>query len=187
MSTDISGTCKNLKSSDYGKVYWITGLAGAGKTTLAKYLYDHWKKKKTNLVFLDGDILREVFGDSASHTFEERHKLAMKYSKLCSLLSSQGLDVICATISMFDKCREWNRSNLVNYFEIYIKVPLEVLKQRDQKKLYSRFAMGEIQNVMGLDLEFEEPKYSDLIIENDGSQTPQELCKKLLNFLSKKE
>lgn len=185
MFADASYSLKSKCSTSHqGCVYWITGLSGAGKTTLAKCLYAHLKQEKPNLVFLDGDKLREVLDDASSHSLEDRFMLAMKYGRLCQLLASQGIDVICATISMFDKCREWNRSNLVNYFEIYIHVSLDVLKQRDQKKLYSRSISGEIAHIVGMDLPFEEPKNPDLIIENDGKKTPQELCDDIFKYLS---
>ena len=167
---------KKTFHSSCGKVYWITGLAGAGKTSLGKLFYNRLKKIKKNIIFLDGDALREVFQDSFSYTSEERFKLAMKYARLCHLLSSQGMDVICATISMFEKCREWNRTNIFNYFEIYIRVPLNILKKRDQKKLFSQVEKGNISNVLGMDLPFEEPKKPDLIIENDNKKSLDELC-----------
>lgn len=171
-------------SSHQGQVYWITGLAGAGKTTIGKCLYHFLKKQKPNVVFLDGDILRAVFGASFSHSPDERFQLAMQYARLCQLLALQGLDVVCATISMFDKCREWNRSNLTHYFEIYLKVPLRELQKRDQKNLYSRALKGEIAHVIGVDLPFEEPKNPDLVIENNGKTTPEALCELIINYLS---
>lgn len=61
---------------------------------------------------------------------EDRLKSAIRNSRLCKLLSDQGIDVICCTISMFDAIREWNRENIKNYFEIYLDVSLETLKDR---------------------------------------------------------
>jgi len=110
----------------------------------------------------------------------------MQYARLCNLLSMQGLDVVCATISMFDKCREWNRSNLKNYFEIYLKVSQNELQKRNQKKLYSQVLKKTIKNVVGVDISFEEPKNPDLIIQNDGKKTAQELCKYIFNYLTSK-
>lgn len=129
--------------------------------------------------------MREVFGDtSASYSFEGRYLLAMKYAKLCSLLAGQGIDIICATISMFDKCREWNRLHLKHYFEIYIKVSLDILKIRDQKQLYSNAMNKHVSQVVGVGLPFEEPRNPDLVIENNGSQSPEELCRIILENLS---
>lgn len=158
-----------------GILYWITGLSGAGKTTIGKLLYEHIRKHKKNVVFLDGDELRNLFPYSNDYSKNARLNLAKSYSKLCKLLTDQGIDVICCTISMFDEVRNWNRQNIQNYYEIYLKVSKETLIQRDQKGLYSNHLNGNLSNLVGFDLEFEEPKNPDLILENNGNLTPNEI------------
>ncbi|MBE6086957.1 MAG: adenylyl-sulfate kinase [Clostridium beijerinckii] len=158
-----------------GIVYWITGLSGAGKTTIGKLLYEKLKNEKDNVVFLDGDILREIFGGDLGYSVEDRKKSAMRNSRICKELSEQGIDVVCTTISMFDECRKWNRENIKSYKEIYIKVPMKQLIQRDQKGLYSRALKGQVKNVMGIDIDFEEPKNPNITICNDGSIEPEKL------------
>ena len=113
-----------------GRVFWITGLSGAGKTTIGYLLYTKLKIQKNSIVFLDGDELRKIFGNDLGYSKEDRLKSATRNSRLCKLLSDQGIDVICCTISMFDTIREWNRQNIKNYFEIYLDVSLETLKNR---------------------------------------------------------
>ena len=88
-----------------GAVYWITGLAGVGKSTLAKHLYETLKLLKPNVVLLDGDNIREVFDHDLGYSSEERLKSARRNSRLSKLLSDQGIDVICATISLFHEFR----------------------------------------------------------------------------------
>ena len=153
-----------------GNVYWITGLAGAGKTTIGTMLYGYLKAKNTATVFLDGDTLREVFGGDLGYTLEDRRACAMRYSRLCGLLSEQGMTVVCCTISMFDTVREWNRENISGYVEIYIQVSTETLTRRNQKGLYS----DSTENVYGVGLNAELPKKPDLIIQNDGVLSPEE-------------
>lgn len=157
-----------------GTVYWITGLAGAGKTTIGKLLYEKIKEREPNTVFLDGDILREVFGNDLGYSKEERKKCAMRYSRLCAMLQEQGMNVICCTISMFDNVREWNRENISEYKEIYVKVSIDTLKVRNQKGLYSEVAGIIKEEVVGIDMAIEEPKCPDLILENNGERTPEE-------------
>jgi len=152
------------------RVYWLTGLSGAGKTTIGRLWYERLKATGEAVVFLDGDELRQVFGGRLGYTIEERRKAAMNYARLCALLSKQGLSVICCTISMFDSVREWNRKNIPGYFEVYIQASMETLRQRDQKGLYST---GQ-QNVAGVDFQVELPKEPDLILNNDGQKTPKE-------------
>lgn len=164
-----------------GLVYWITGLSGAGKTTIGKLVYESLLIKKNNIVFLDGDMLREVFANDLGYTQKDRHKCAMRYSRLCKLLSEQGLDVVCCTISMFHDVRLWNKTNLENYYEVYIKVPIDILRKRDQKGLYSKIENGSTEDVVGMDLKLEFPVEADLILENTGEFTPKVLADKILN------
>ena len=164
-------------------LYWITGLSGAGKTTIGTLFYSYLQETKNNVVYLDGDTLRKIFGDAQQYSPSERKILALRYSRLCKMLTEQGIDVVIATISMFHEVREWNRENIENYNEIYIKVPLEVLIARDQKKLYSLAFKGEIKHVMGVDIEVEEPENPDIIINNDGSSTPEYILDQLIGKL----
>lgn len=157
-----------------GTVYWITGLSGAGKTTIGKLFYKKMKEIYPNTVFLDGDIMRRVFGDDLGYSKEERRKCAMRYSRLCAMLQEQDMNVICCTISMFDSVRDWNRENICNYKEIYVKVSMDTLCARDQKGLYSGDTQEKQKEVAGIHMEIEEPKSPDLILYNDGEKTPQE-------------
>ena len=155
-----------------GTTYWITGLSGAGKTTIGKLLHDYISKSKDNVVLLDGDEIRDVFQDY-TYTEDGRIKLTYKYSRLCKMLNKQGIDVIICCVSMYDECREWNRKEIENYREIYLDVPIEELIIRDQKQLYSRALKCEIENVMGVNMEYQVPKHPDLVINNSGENTPE--------------
>lgn len=161
-------------------VYWITGLSGAGKTTIGKLFYERVKEKYPNTVFLDGDILRKVFGDDLGYSKEERRKCAMRYSRLCAMLQEQEMNVICCTISMFDSVREWNRENIRNYREIYVKVSMDTLRARDQKGLYSGTTEESQKDVVGIHMDIEEPKHADLILQNDGEKTPEEQVEEII-------
>lgn len=164
------------------QVFWITGLAGAGKSTIGKQLYTQLKQEHNNVVFLDGDTLREVYGNSFGYSLEDRHKVAMCNARLCKLLSSQGQIVICCTISMFNAVRSWNRANIENYIEVYVKVSKEVLYKRNQKNLYSMHQAS----VAGVDVVVELPKNPDLTLDNDGEFTPEQLVGQILTYIKGK-
>ena len=159
---------------DTGTVYFFTGLSGAGKTTIGGLFYRRLKATKPNVVLLDGDEIRVAFGEDVGYTQEERLRWAGRIFRVCKLLASQGIDVVVCSIAMYDNVRRWNRENIPNYKEIYIKVSRDTLLQRNQKGLYT---VGK--NVVGIDLPFEEPQSPDLVVPNDGGCTPLELVEEL--------
>ena len=160
-----------------GTLYWLTGLPGAGKTTIGRELLRKLQLRKPNVVMLDGDALREIMGfTTTAYAPADRLKLAMQYSRLCQHLVEQGIDVVCATVSMFHEVRSHNRNSFDSYFEVYVRVPMDVLVARDTKALYSRALKEEIPHVPGVNLDYEEPENPDLIIDNNGSQPPCDLA-----------
>lgn len=165
-----------------GVLYWITGLSGAGKTTLGNRLYYEKRKEQDNVILLGGDILKNIVGDSIGYTIEDRKKRAIKYAMLCKTLTDQGIIVICCTIAMFDEVREWNRKNNKGYVEIFLDVPREVLEERDQKGMYSSLKKGKLTNLPGIDMEVEFPKNPDIIIKNDGRYSVKECVDKILAY-----
>jgi adenylylsulfate kinase len=173
-----------MKCDAGGQVIWITGLSGAGKSTLAGDLVARLRAEGQSVVMLDGDELREVFGAAASstqnHGREGRLALALQYARLCKMIAAQGQTVVIATISLFREVHQWNRAHLPNYFEIYLKVPVEELRRRDPKGIYRRFDAGELHNVAGLDLDIDEPLAADCLVEFDHERSSQRLADDLL-------
>lgn len=166
-----------------GRVYWITGLAGAGKTTLAHGLLAHLRALGQPAVLLDGDVLREVLGDIGGYDRASRERGAMRFAKLCQWLSEQGLPVVCATISLFHSCQRWNRQELSDYVEIFLDLPMQTLIERDQKGLYSGALRGEISDVMGVDIQPEWPEQPDIVLGQSGTEPAQVILESLLKQL----
>ena len=164
-----------------GWVFWVTGLSGSGKTTIGQLLFRRLRGHAVNSVFLDGDVLRHVFGGDLGYTLEDRRRCAGRYSRISAMLAGQGLNVVMATISMFHECREWNRANLPRYFEIYLRVSPDVLSTRRSLSLGANPAPGQTEFVVGRDLPCEEPRNPDLICDNDGSAAPQEVADSIWN------
>ncbi len=142
--------------------YWITGLSGSGKTSLARKLVEQLRSQGRTTILLDGDDMRAVMGRTSLHTKEERRDLAMCYAKLGLHIASQGADVVIATISMFHEVHAWNRKHLPGYQEIFLDVPLEELKRRDPKGLYALAEFGEVNNIAGIDCIVEFPQKPDV-------------------------
>lgn len=103
------------------RVYWLTGLSGAGKTTIGRLWRDRLRERGETVVFLDGDEMRSVFGTGLGFNAADRRRLAESYGRLCALLAGQGVTVVCCTISMFHSVRAWNRANIPGYYEVYIQ------------------------------------------------------------------
>lgn len=159
-----------------GTVYFFTGLAGAGKTTIGSLFYRRLKARRNDVVLLDGDQLRRLsFNKQSRYTTEERREGAFYNFEMCKMLADQGIHVVLCSISMYNDCRAWAREHIENYVEIYVKVTRETLLKRDQKGLYSSGA----KNVVGVDLLCEEPEHPDFIIQNDGQETPEEIVERL--------
>ena len=167
-----------------GTVYWVTGLSGSGKTTIGGLLHKRLWAISRSLVHLDGDAMRQAFCSDLGHSREDRLVSAMRYAAVCKLLSVQGIDVVCGTISLFRECREWCRQHIPNYRVVYLRVPLEVLVERDTKQIYARALNGELENVVGMDIAAEFPTNPDLIIDNDGAMSPTAVVDRILDQLS---
>lgn len=162
-----------------GTVFWITGLSGSGKSTIGKDLTDLLHNKELSAVFLDGDKLREITGNIYRHELEDRKRAAQFYSRLCLILSNQGINVICATISLFHEIQEWNRSNIENYIEIFLEVPLSTLVARDTKDIYDSKVS---KHIVGIDIIAEFPKNPDLIIKNHGQIKSEHAAKQIFTY-----
>lgn len=160
--------------SKKGTVYFFTGLAGAGKTTLGGLFYRRLRERKPNVFLADGDQVRSIFGRSGYST-EARMDAARRGFRLWRELAEQGIDVVVCSIAMYDEIRKWNRENIENYKEIYIKVTRETLYQRDQKHLYSSGR----KEVVGVDLPFDEPQDADIVIQNNGQETPEAIISRV--------
>ena len=150
-------------------IFWVTGLAGAGKTTVGRALWQRLRDAGYPAVLLDGDELRAAVADELGHGRADRLRAAMRHSRTCQLLARQGVPVVCATISLFHEVQRWNRANIPGYREIYLRVPLAELERRDPKGLYARARKGELTDVVGIDLVAEAPEAPDLVIDNHGT------------------
>ena len=167
-------------ASELGIVYWVTGLPGAGKTTVGRLFHEGLRARRDAVVFLDGDILREVFGNDLTHSEADRRRSAMRNARLCRMLASQGIDVVCATISMFHEVHRWCREHIARYHQVFLDVPFERLVERDQHQIYSRGLRGELQHVYGIDITPELPEAPEVRV--DGRESPEEIVGGLLAY-----
>ena len=166
-----------------GTVYWFTGLSGAGKSTLARLFCERLRRTGAPVLLLDGDELREVFGGDLGHTRADRLAIASRNGRLCRMIANQGIDVVCATISLFHECHDWNRRHIERYREIHVTAPMHVLESRDKHQLYARARRGEVSDVVGVDIDAEEPRTPDLVIDNGGAASPDDVVDRVWQAL----
>jgi adenylylsulfate kinase-like enzyme len=148
-------------------VTWITGLAGAGKSTIAARIVASLQNVHPNTVLVDGDSVRAMFGHDVGYDIDGRRINAFRISRLCKILNDQGHWVVCSTMSMFPEIWAWNREHIASYLEVYLKVSWEELQRRDKKGLYSTATQSIRQQVVGLGQPIQEPVNSHLILENN--------------------
>lgn len=163
-------------------VIWITGLAGSGKTTIAKKLYKILKNKYPQTVLLDGDNFREIVG-SIGYTNEERLRGAYIFHNLCKYLDNEGLIVVCSVMVLFKEIQRLNRENFSKYIEIFLDVDMDTLIKRDKKSLYSKALKGETKNVVGIDLPWDKPENPEIILKNNSINELENNVKTIINYL----
>lgn len=169
-----------------GAVYWITGLAGSGKTTIAKMLVERLRNSGQSVIYLDGDVLRPAISETTSYDAHTRRLISERYVRLCEMLASQGICVVAAFIAMFHDTHDLARDLIEDFRLVFIDVPMEVLQERDQKGLYSQAIAGKIKDVVGVDIEAEFPKEPDLIIKNFGAMSPEKAVSKITDYYAMK-
>jgi adenylyl-sulfate kinase len=152
----------------------LTGLSGAGKTTIASALSEHFVACNILHEVLDGDLYRAVFSPHAGYSEKERNEFRCKILFIAKLLNKHNVSCIIPLLSSSRNLRERAREELHGFVEVYVKCPLDICKERDPKGLYRKAAKSEKPNIVGIDLIYEEPKSPELII--DTSKAHVESC-----------
>ena len=116
-----------------GILFWITGLSGSGKTTLGKAIHKDIIRLYGPTIMISGDDLRKMF-NLKGYEYEDRLKITKKYCKFAKYVVDQRINIIFAVVGMFHKARKWNKKNIQNYIEIYIKSNIKDIIQSKKKK-----------------------------------------------------
>ena len=169
-----------MKKNNKGILFWVTGYSGSGKTRISKKIYSRIKKKYGPTIIFSGDDIRKIF-NLKGYSFKERYETVMKYSKLAKSITSQNINVILAVIGMMEGIRKWNRKNIKNYIEIYIKSDVRKIIKKGKKKIYHK----DLKNIVGLDIKPEYPKKPHIIINNNFKKSIDSYSKELLNKIDK--
>lgn len=153
-------------------VVWITGMSGAGKSTVAISLVQRLQALGIKPIFLDGDVVRDVIQASdAGYDREGRLRNAYRVSRLAQVLYVQGFVVVVATVSLFREIQAWNREKFSSFIEVYLDATAETRRRRDPKGLYREYELGRQSNIAGVDLPIDIPSAPDLWLENNGPES----------------
>ena len=123
--------------------------------------------------------MRELFGNDLGFDELDRFTQIGRIQRLAKMLESQGILVIVAALYSHPKLLGWNRENFEEYFEVYLDVPLDLVKKRDPKGLYSRAERGEAKNVVGIDLIWYPPQHPNMVIHAQDLESPESLAFKV--------
>jgi adenylyl-sulfate kinase len=165
-----------------GFVLWMTGLSGAGKTTIALILEEEMRQRGLRVERLDGDVVREGLTRDLGFSKEDREKNIERVAFVAKLLSRNGVACICSFISPYQSVRDHVRQNTTNFLEVFIDAPLDVVMERDVKGMYKKAIAGEIKNFTGISDPFEAPTRPDIHVRTD-LQTPLESAGHILGRL----
>ena len=171
-----------MQVKNQGFILWLTGLSGAGKTTLAKGLELELKKRGFLVEVLDGDSVRTNLSQGLGFSREDRNTNIRRIGFIANLLSRNGVVVIVAAISPYRDVRNELREKTTNFVEVYINAPLSVCESRDVKGLYAKARLGEIKSFTGIDDPYEEPLNPEITCYT-SKETIQESISKIIRYI----
>ncbi len=165
-----------------GYTLWLTGLSGAGKTTIAIALAEKLKAHGHRIERLDGDVVRQSLTRDLGFSKEDRDKNIERVTFVAKLLSRNEVGVVASFISPYQETRDYVRQETTNFVEVFVHAPLEVCAERDVKGLYAKAFSGEIPNFTGVSDPYEAPDNADLIV-NTHLESVDESVEKIIGYL----
>ncbi|MFO7820336.1 MAG: adenylyl-sulfate kinase [Halanaerobacter sp.] len=155
---------KNLGQE--GRVIWLTGLSGSGKSTIAVEVERELLKKGRAVYRLDGDNIRHGLNSDLGFSAQDRDENIRRIAEVAALFKDAGLIVLASFISPYQEMRDFARQRAQgDFIEIYVKADLETCASRDPKGLYEKAKRGEIENFTGVSAPYEEPTDPELVID----------------------
>ena len=176
--------CRNLDQQ--GKVVWLTGLSGSGKSTIAVEVEKELLKRGKAVYRLDGDNIRHGLNSDLGFSAEDRDENIRRIAEVAALFREAGLIVLASFISPYQEMRDFARERAEGDFvEIHVKADVETCASRDPKGLYEKAKKGEIKNFTGVSAPYEEPEDPELVIDT-AELSVEESVEKVLNYILEK-
>lgn len=162
----VSREERELRLGQKSKVFWMTGLSGSGKSTIAEGVERVLFDKGYFVQVLDGDNVRSGLNKNLGFTLEDREENIRRIAELAKLYLNSGVITICSFISPTRAIRAFAKDVIgeENFIEVFVDTPLEVCESRDVKGLYKKARAGEIKGFTGIDSPYEAPENPALTI-----------------------
>jgi len=164
-------------------VVWLTGLARSGKSAIGKELATMLMEKGLKVEHLDGHSVRDLFPQTGFSKNEVNQHIE-RVGYLASKLENQGVFVVASFLSPFKESREFVKNNSKNFVEVHISTPVEVCEKNDDKGIYKKARMGEVENFPGINVDYETPINPDITIDTTNISNT-EAADKIFNHLKK--
>jgi len=183
--SEIDRSARWRRNGHRGGVYWLTGLSGSGKSTIARETERQLFLKGFNVYVLDGDNVRTGLNANLGFSPEDRAENIRRVGEVASLFADSGTIVLASFISPYQSDRDRARQAAGDSFhEIYIKADLSVCETRDPKGLYKKARAGEIPDFTGISAPYEAPEAPECAVDTDAD-TPDESAAQLVAYIEK--
>ena len=183
-SFQINKEQRGLRLAQKPCILWLTGLSGAGKTTIAGKIEELLIQRGNHCYVLDGDNIRHGLNRDLGFTAADRVENIKRVAEVAKLFVDAGLIAIVSLISPFRNERQMARELVEHseFIEIFVDTPLDVCEQRDPKGLYKKVRAGELSNFTGIDSPYESPENPELVLTTSGD-SPLESATRVLDYL----
>jgi len=168
-----------MRQQGYGVTVWFTGLSGAGKTTICKFVEKELRIQGYRVEVLDGDAVRQNLCKGLGFSKEDREENIRRIGFVAHLLTRNNVIVLVSAISPYREIREEVRQSIPSFIEVYVNASLEVCEQRDVKGLYKKARSGEIKHFTGIDDPYEIPLRPEVECKTNQESVTQSATKVL--------
>lgn len=175
-----------MTSFNDGFTLWLTGLSGAGKTTIALQLEKELRARGLRVERLDGDTVREGLTRDLGFSKEDRDKNIERVTFVAKLLSRNGVAVIASFISPYRAARQKVREEATNFVEVFVDASLETCIRRDVKGMYAKALAGQIKQFTGIDDPYEAPETPEIVV-NTERETVEQSVAHVLAYLENRD
>jgi adenylyl-sulfate kinase len=170
-----------------GFTVWLTGLSGAGKSTVATLLVPELEARGLHVEYLDGDVVRTHLSRGLGYSREDRDTNIERIGWVASRLTRHGAAVVVAAISPYREARRSARRRVEEFgpfVEVWVNASIEECARRDTKGLYAKAFAGEIDHFTGIDDPYETPEHPDVVLDTER-QAPEESVRQVIAALER--